>query len=190
MWSYSAVKIALTKAYAACACGENLATPSRGPRSTPTVTRTTRSSLLSPVTAKATWSCSAASAANAAKHLRVAPRRGRSCTWITTDPGSPSTAACPVNALRCIVIAPCYSLEGNLPHACPTEGTSPAVPYAVVRGDLRQVLPVSTSRRGNARTRRQVVPKRPETSRADLSGRGLLRRLGRVPDGRSDRAGG
>src|SRR4051812_46051599 len=61
------------------------------------------------------------------------------------------------------------------------------MPYAVVRGDLRQVLPVSTSRRGGARTRRQVVPKRSESSGADLSGRGLLRRLA---DGRSDRAGG
>src|SRR3954470_5107283 len=110
MWSYSEVKIALTKAYAAWACGENLATAVRGPRSTPTVTRTTRSSLDRPVTAKETSSCSAASAASAARHLRVAPRRGRNWTWTTTDSGSPpcSTTACALNALRCMLIAPCH----------------------------------------------------------------------------------
>src|SRR3954454_21682049 len=114
MWSYNEVKIALTKAYAAWACGENLATAVRGPRSTPTVTRTTRSTLLRPVTSKETSACSAARLARAARHLRVAPRRGRSCTWTTTVSGSArlacaSNASAPV-ALCSMLIAPCHLL--------------------------------------------------------------------------------
>src|SRR3954465_6687783 len=141
MWSYSDVNIALTKAYAAWACGENLATAVRGPSSMPTVSRTTRSSLLIPVTAKATVSCSAASAASAARHLRVAPRRGRSCTCTTTV--SLSTAAAPLITLRSMVIAPCFVPGGNLPHGGPDRGTRHAVSYAVMAGPVQQNLPVS-----------------------------------------------
>src|SRR3954454_1485749 len=117
MWSYHAAKIALTKAYAAWACGENLATAVRGPRSPPTVTRTTRSTLLRPVTSKETSACSAARLARAARHLRVAPRRGRSCTWTTTVSGSAwlacaSNASAPV-ALCSMLIAPCHLLGGK-----------------------------------------------------------------------------
>src|SRR3954470_5788790 len=113
----------------------------RGPSSMPTVSRTTRSSLLTPVTAKATVSCSAASAASAARHLRVAPRRGRS--WTCTTTVSLSTAAVPLITLRSMVIAPCFVPGGNLPHGSPNGGTQHAVSYAVVRGAVRQVLPVS-----------------------------------------------
>src|SRR3954452_9579539 len=107
----------------------------------PTVSRTTRSSLLTPLTAKDTVSCSAASVASAARHLRVAPRRGRS--WTCTTTVSLSTAAAPLIALRSMVIAPCFVPGGNLPHERPHSGTRHAVSYAVVTGPVRQVLPVS-----------------------------------------------
>src|SRR3954471_11338750 len=185
MWSYSWVKSSLTKAYAACAWGENLAFEVRGPSSTPTVMRTTRSSLLTPETVKETDSCSAASAASAARHLRDAPRRGRSCTWTTTV--SFSTATALVFALRSMVLPPCSCPGGNLPHARAVSGTRLAVSYAVVGGVLRQVLPVS-----------RVVPPRSSDALAQtakpsgrgahhLSGRGLLPLLGLRPGGRGGR---
>src|SRR5918998_1573895 len=120
MWSYSVVKTELTNAKAACACGEKRATAARGPSSTPTVTRTTRSSLLSPVRVKDTAGCAPASSASAARHRRVDPRRGRSCTCTTTVSDSapePTTVATwspdSMVTLCCILIAPCDVLEGN-----------------------------------------------------------------------------
>src|SRR5690349_12838598 len=91
--------------------------------------------------ANATVSCSAASVASAARHLRVAPRRGRS--WTCTTTVSLSTAAVPLITLRSMVIAPCFVPGGNLPHGSPNDGTQHAVSYAVVGGSVRQVLPVS-----------------------------------------------
>src|SRR3954464_7953355 len=157
MWSYREVKIALTKAYAAWACGENLATAVRGPRSTPTVTRTTRSSLLRPVTAKETSACSAARVARAARHLRVAPRRGRSLTWTTTVSGSArlacaSNASAPV-ALCSMLIAPCHLL-GEKSALCPRQRSRQHSPChtqfwthtsaEVARVDAHSRLPLDT----------------------------------------------
>src|SRR4051812_19769725 len=115
----------------------------RGSSSMPTVSRTTRSSLLTPVTAKATVSWSAASAASAARHLRVAPRRGRN--WTCTTTVSLSTAAVPFVTLRSMVIAPCFVPGGNLPHHSLRRSTRHAVSFAVIGGVVRQFLPVSRS---------------------------------------------
>src|SRR3954469_14573795 len=159
MWSYSDVNMALTKAYAACACGENLATAVRGPRSTPTVIRTMRSSLLSPVTAKATSGCSAARLARAARHLRVAPRRGRSWTWTTTLSGSaglacPSNASAPV-ALCSMLIAPCHVLQEEIcPTPSATKPTTLAVSYAVLTDFFGRSCPCRS--RGAPRSRHVV----------------------------------
>src|SRR4051812_46896454 len=159
MWSYSVVKTALTKAYASCACGENRATAARGPSSTPTVTRTTRSSLLSPVRENETDGCSPASSASAARQRRVEPRRGRSWTCTTTvsvsRPG-PSTVAAsppaPLTALCCMLIARCDVLGGN-------SGASVAGEPHNTRCAERSYRGISSA--GLAR----VVPCQPETDR-------------------------
>src|SRR3954447_12512080 len=170
MWSYSEVKIALTKAYAAWACGENLATAVRGPRSTPTVTRTTRSSLLRPVTAKETSSCSAARLARAARHLRVAPRRGRSWTWTTTVSGSAWLMAGALNALCSMLIAPCHLLQGEIcliPSA--TKPTTLAVSYAVLGADFSRSCPCRCHRRPPGENPGRLCQSTDPSGQADLS---------------------
>src|SRR3954471_24006587 len=188
MWSYSWVKSSLTNAYAACAWGENLAIAVRGPSSTPTVMRTTRSSLLTPETVTATDSCSAASAASAARHLRGAPRRGRSCTCTTTV--SFSTATPPVIALRSMVMTPCSCPGGNLPHARAVSGTRLAVSYAVVGGAVRQVLPVSHPRSPRSGDALAHSAKASGRGAHHLSGRGLFLPGGRLRGGRDRRERG
>src|SRR3954447_11705953 len=179
MWSYREGKIALTKAYAAWACGENLATAVRGPRSTPTVTRTTRSSLLRPVTAKETSGCSAARVASAARHLRVAPRRGRSCTWTTTVSGSAwlacaSNASAPV-ALCSMLIAPCHSLQEEIcPTPSATKPTTLAVSYAVLTDFFGRSCPCRSFRARQPRHVVSVCQFCGPVTHADLSG-GRLR---------------
>src|SRR3954452_24547411 len=181
MWSYSEEDRARTKAYAACACGENLATAVRGPRSTPTVTRITRSSLLSPVTAKETSSCSAASVARAARHLRVAPRRGRSWTWTTTVSGSAWLMPGALNALRSMLIAPCHVLQGEIcliPSAATP--TTLAVSYAVLRPHFGRSCPCRC-RSGTVGGRPgSVCQSQARSTRADLSARGRLSASGSV----------
>src|SRR3954449_4191761 len=160
----------------------------RGPSSTPTVSRTTRSSLRTPVTSKETVSCSAASVASAARHLRVAPRRGRS--WTCTTTVSSSTATAPLITLRSMVIAPCFVPGGNLPHGSPRRGTRHAVSYAVVGGSVRQVLPVSCGREVSDEDSLATDAESDPPGARHLSGRArlLLRRRGlrllrRVGDG-------
>src|SRR3954470_2063448 len=177
MWSYSEVKIALTKAYAAWACGENLATAVRGPRSTPTVTRTTRSSLLSPVMAKETSSCSAARVARAARHLRVAPRLGRSWTWTTTVSGSAWLPACALNAFCSMLIAPCHLLQGEIcliPSA--TKPTTLAVSYAVLSGHFGRSCPCRCRAAEPRRHLGSVCQTEGPSTDADLSAVAVLRR--------------
>src|SRR3954463_11292356 len=175
MWSYSDVNMALTKAYAPCACEENLATAVRGPRSTPTVTRTMRSSLLRPVTAKDTSGCSAASAARPARHLRVAPRRGRSWTWTTTLSGSAwpacaSNASAPV-ALCSMLIAPCHVLQEEIcPTPSATKPTTLAVSYAVLTDFFGRSCPCRSRGARRARHVGSVCQFCGRTGHADLSG--------------------
>src|SRR4051812_40282014 len=122
--------------------------------------------------ATATVSCSAASVASAARHLRVAPRRGRS--WTCTTTVSLSTAAAPLITLRSMVIAPCFVPGGNLPHGGPRRGTRHAVSYAVVGGSVQQVLPVSHGRgASNANSLANDAKSDPPGAR-HLSGRGRL----------------
>src|SRR3954453_3391820 len=154
----------------------------------PTVSRTTRSSLLTPATPKATVSCSAASVASAARHFRVAPRRGRSWTCTTTVSLSP--AAAPLITLRSMVIAPCFVPGRNLPHGGPRRGTRHAVSYAVVGGSVQQVLPVSHGPEASDEDSLATDAKSDRPRARHLSGRGrlLLRRsgqrlLGRGRDG-------
>src|SRR4051794_33456383 len=148
----------------------------------PTVSRTTRSSLLTPLMANATVSCSAASAASAARHLRVAPRRGRS--WTCTTTVSLSTAAVPLITLRSMVIAPCFVPGGNLPHGDPNGGTQHAVSCAVVTGSVRQVLPVSHSAKPARQDSLANGAKSDRPVPRHLSGRRLLRSALRLDDGR------
>src|SRR3954454_4096138 len=185
MWSYSRVTSSLTNAYAACAWGENLAIAVRGPSSIPTVMRTTRSSLLTPETVKDTDSCSAASVASAARHLRDAPRRGRSCTCTTTV--SFSTAHSLVFALRSMVMPPCSCPGENLPHSRGVSRTRLAVSYAVVGGPLRQVLPVSCVARPRSSDALAQTAKPASRGAHHLSGRVPLLLLGRRL---GDRGGG
>src|SRR4051812_36711015 len=120
----------------------------------------------------ATVSCSVASAASADRHLRVAPRRGRS--WTCTTTVSLSTAAVPLITLRSMVIAPCFVPGGNLPHERSNGGTQHAVSYAVVRGSVRQVLPVSCTAQA---PNEDSLSNGAKTGRSDsrhLSGRRLL----------------
>src|SRR5918997_1763813 len=142
--------MALTNAYAACACGENLATAARGPSSTPTVTRTTRSSLLSPVSVKDTAGCAPASSASTARQRRVDPRRGRSCSCTTTVSDSALTTVAtwspdPLITLCCIVIAPCDVLGATLAHQRPSNRHNSRCAVRNVRASLRQE---STNDRG------------------------------------------
>src|SRR3954451_13690753 len=128
--------------------------------------------------ATATVSCSAASVASAARHFRVAPRRGRS--WTCTTTVSLSTAAAPLITLRSMVIAPCFAPGGNLPHASPRRGTRHAVSYAVVAGLVRQVLPVSRGCEASNGDSLATDAKSDRPGARHLSGRGrpLLRRSG------------
>src|SRR4051812_32422717 len=125
----------------------------------------------------ATVSCSAASAASAARHLRVAPRRGRSCTCTTTV--SLSTAAVPLITLRSMVIAPCCVPGGNLPHDSPRRSTRHAVSYAVVRGLVRQVLPMPCALESLSEDSLANNAKSQAPGARHLSGRGLLLGLDR-----------
>src|SRR5690242_4460446 len=129
----------------------------------------------------ATVSCSAASVASAARHLRVAPRRGRS--WTCTTTVSLSTAAVPLITLRSMVIAPCFVPGGNLPHETAIGGTQHAVSYAVMTGSVRQVLPVSHSAQPARQDSLANDAKSDRPVPRHLSGRRLLRSALRVGDG-------